>query len=356
MMAGGAQARPPSLQEVDFYPTAVSADGAVVVGRDAAGGVRWTAAGGTLPLGALPGGAWSEAFDVSADGSVIVGTSRAPFGGEDRPFRWTAAGGMVGIGVPSGNAYAVSADGAVIVGDAGRHAFRWDAAGGVALLPAPFLASWASDVSGDGSVVVGGRLIPSGLGFGKGPKSQGVENLRWGSGEPMPLWGSGTWGGPDLRTHVSADGRVVVGATAGQAARWTADRGVHGLGVMPGHEGSEARGVSADGSLVVGNSFDVGTCLDWSFCDVVPTPFIWDEINGMRSLRDLLSAAGVDVSGWRNPIAAAVSADGMTIVGYSDELGPPQGWVVTIPEPAALPLLVVACLFFTRPARWGARS
>src|SRR5688572_21303163 len=56
----------PSLKPLDFYPRAVSADGSVVVGD---GAIRWTAAGGMVFLGSLPGHQRSMAWDVSADGS-----------------------------------------------------------------------------------------------------------------------------------------------------------------------------------------------------------------------------------------------------------------------------------------------
>src|SRR5688572_12377364 len=52
----------PSFRTLDFSPTAVSADGSVVVGARNAQAVRWTASSGTVPLGTLPGQATSHAF------------------------------------------------------------------------------------------------------------------------------------------------------------------------------------------------------------------------------------------------------------------------------------------------------
>ena len=90
-------------------------------------------------LGDLPGGPYqSFVRDVSADGSVVVGTSRvADF--TNSAFRWTPATGMVAM-APGGtfsavsDAHGVSDDGSVVVGD-GRSAgnpegFRWTQAGG----------------------------------------------------------------------------------------------------------------------------------------------------------------------------------------------------------------------------------
>ena len=54
-------------------------------------------------VGDLPGGVISsQAFAVSADGLVVVGGSSSANGGE--AFRWTQAGGMVGLGdLPGGS-------------------------------------------------------------------------------------------------------------------------------------------------------------------------------------------------------------------------------------------------------------
>ena len=55
-----------------------------------------------MGVGDLPGGGISsQAFAVSADGLVVVGGSSSANGGE--AFRWTQAGGMVGLGdLPGG--------------------------------------------------------------------------------------------------------------------------------------------------------------------------------------------------------------------------------------------------------------
>ena len=153
----------------------VSADGAVVVGwaQNAAGqgrAFRWTASGGMQDLGTLPGYDWSYPFDVSADGSVVVGRA-ANAAGRDRVFRWTASGGMQDLGTLGGDwsvASGVSADGSVVVGGAsnaaGRdRAFRWTASGGMedlnttyaSLLTNGSVLSVASAISPNGRYIVG---------------------------------------------------------------------------------------------------------------------------------------------------------------------------------------------------------
>jgi probable HAF family extracellular repeat protein len=100
----------------------VSADGLVIVGQAANGNAfRWTQAGGMQDIGSL-GGFGSAAYDVSWNGSVIVGDSDTSSG--LRAFRWTAATGMKNLStlysVGSGSyliyANAVSADGLRITG------------------------------------------------------------------------------------------------------------------------------------------------------------------------------------------------------------------------------------------------
>jgi probable HAF family extracellular repeat protein len=124
----------------------VNADGTVVVGFDAVGGLlgvnvafHWTQAGGMAAIGPPPGpdsGESSEAEGVNADGTVVVG------GSDTGAFRWTQAGGMVGLGfLPGGtssNARGVNADGTVVVGGSSAtgtgpnaEAFRWTQAGGM---------------------------------------------------------------------------------------------------------------------------------------------------------------------------------------------------------------------------------
>jgi uncharacterized membrane protein len=120
-----------------------------------------------------------------------------------------------------------------------------------------------------------------------------------------------------------------------------------GLGDLPGGGfQSAATGVSADGSFVVGSG--VGTDGEEAI--------LWDAENGMRSLAGILTAAGVDLTGWSLSSAEAISADGTTIVGSgTNPAGDTEAWVAVvraIPEPSGLSLLLGgALLLFARSRR-----
>ena len=305
----------------------VSGDGTVVVGESIgnseSGGEQafvWTAGGGSVGLGVLPGFDLSLATGVSADGSVIVGESDSAFN-DQRAVMWTNGGNITNLGVIPGDngAYAngVSADGTTVVGNSlgpseagGVQAFRWTASTnmqGLGILPGAN-SSQAFGVSGDGSVIVGDSGNNG---------SSSAEAFRWTSG--TGIQGLGFLTG-DTRSHafgVSIDGTTIVGESDGtslaggfQAFRWTAGTGMVGLGTLTslGDTGSVAYAANTDGSVIVGMSCDSGACN-------TEHAFRWTGGAGMQSVAGLLTAKGVDLTGWDLTAADAVSADGNKIAG-----------------------------------------
>ena len=211
-------------------------------------------------LGVLPDGYNSYAYDVSADGAVVVGGAENA-AGQWRAFRWTALGGMQDLGTLGccdSRANGVSADGAVVVGGAEnaawqRRAFRWTASGGMQDLGTlGGLASWAYSVSADGSVVVGWALNAAGQ----------ERAFRW--TELGGMQDLGTLGGlASWAYSVSADGAVVVGSAQNAAGhwhafRWTASGGMEDLNttyaslLTNGSVLLVARAISPDGRYIVG--------------------------------------------------------------------------------------------------------
>ena len=139
-------------------------------------------------------------------------------------------------------------------------------------------------------------------------------------------------------TAVSADGSVIVGggdydlsSANSQAFRWTSGGGMVGLGDLPGGNfNSYAAGVSGDGSAVVG----------WGTTATGHEAFLWMQSLGMVNLKSYLIARGVaGATGWTLEGATAISTDGRTIVGtgFSPQ-GRAEAWIATIPEPSSLVL------------------
>jgi probable HAF family extracellular repeat protein len=324
----------------------VSADGSVVVGNSGQA-FRWTQLDGMVSLGSDT----MSVSGVSANGSVIVGSS------ESQAVRWTQETGIVGLGSLAGgiflnSASGVSADGSVIVGNSGNQAARWtQESGTVGLGFLPYSYCWppyndcgfyplnssANAVSADGSVVVGGGSIRN-----------GSSPFFWTQGSNPGLNGLGEYGYYSKANGVSANGSVIVGVidtriyTNGgsgyEAFRWTQSSGMVWLDDRAdGHYFSEAKGVSADGSIVVGiSSFERGSL----------EAFHWTQGKGMVSLKETLIGAGLDVSGWTLNEATGISADGFTIVGNGiNPLGKSEAWVANLsPEPIPEPLTILGSI------------
>ena len=316
----------------------VSSDGKVVVGGQQEQfneAFRWTIETGRIGIGELPsGGTSSTAWGVSGDGSAIVGRSLSSIGSE--PFVHRSVDGMIGLGMfpganPSfaqGEAYAASADGAVVVGVTDGpfpqfyRAFRWTASEGLVDLGS--LGGSRSDayaVSADGSVIVG---------------QSGIEAFRWTQATGMIGLGDLPGGTFNSRANgISADGSVIVGTgrTAepnGRAFRWTQATGMVNLGLAPGANGSNASDVSANGEIIVGTS-ETRQGL---------RAMIWDSTRGTRDLQTVLTQElGLDLAGWQLSAATGISDDGMVIVGYGSHAGRNEAWIATIPEPSPALLL-----------------
>jgi uncharacterized protein YhjY with autotransporter beta-barrel domain len=96
-----------------------------------------------------------------------------------------------------------------------------------------------------------------------------------------------------------------------------------GLGLLTGGTYSQANGVNADGSVVVGTGNSTA----------VPggEAFRWMQSTGMQSVKDLLVASGVNMTGWTLTNGQGVSADGTVIVGYgTDPSSQQEAWIARL--------------------------
>jgi len=105
---------------------------------------------------------------------------------------------------------------------------------------------------------------------------------------------------------VSADGSIVVGNSGsdigGQAFQWTESGSIEGLGHPVTKDFSQAWAISSDGSVIVGSAGTTGP-------SATLVAYLWTGVGSWQSLGDL---AGGDTLGE----AYDVSADGSVIVGY----------------------------------------
>jgi probable HAF family extracellular repeat protein len=254
-----------------------------------------------VPLGHLPGRFLeSEAFGISGDGQVVVGQS----GGE--AFRWTGNEGMIGLGdFPGGpfesRANAASFDGSVIVGeghvecedgfctvgDGVGVAFQWiDEEGMVTFSHAQIRSSTAVDVSADGTVLIESNDTRH-LGALLWKQEQGLVFLPY----PDGLWDTVN------PTAISADASVVVGdmflTVSTTPFRWT--NGVGADILFSSNLNFFMRDTSADGSVIVGSNEN-------------SEAFRWTESDGPITMPP---PGGMNLSS-----ARAISADGTVIAGY----------------------------------------
>lgn len=294
------------------HPYALSYDGSIVTGYSSGslpGGsnnirpFHWTQLNGMVNIDVPETGTGEGAgWNISSDGSTIVGFCYV-YGSTVPPprkaFYWTEEegsillGDMIG-GIGFSQAKTVSANGAVIVGQTNTsaygvdyrwyEAFIWSQETGMELLfPDQSIPGGATDISLDGSVVLGGGIFNG-----------------------------------STRSYI-----------------WTREEGATFLGPLPdGKMPSSAMDLSGDGQIAAGGGYGG------------PDPWIWDEVNGSRYLEDILiDDYDFDLAGWSLSNITGISDNGTVIVGNGiNPLGQEEGWIVTIPEPCTLLLLGLGSL------------
>jgi uncharacterized membrane protein len=279
-----------------FSTQALSDDGSTVVGnvglsdeplgnrQEAAiwqGGSNWQALGG-LPNTSPCGFSYTSAFDVSGDGSEVVGLAWIGMScaNSANGFSYTAGTGMVDLGriVPTraSRVNAISADGSRKVGWSdtsfgSRLAAIWDGGPGSAYWIEPdgssiFLGE-AQNVNSDGSIVVGG-------GYTSG--SNVFEPWIWSSGSsPTPLGVVKTIRNGDTGQHiardVSDDGSVVVGQDTlfqlGEQWAWIWNEG-DGIEFLQNYVRDRVNGPTRSQICDAELNRELDTCSGWDFWNI----------------------------------------------------------------------------------------
>ncbi|MFN0132605.1 MAG: GC-type dockerin domain-anchored protein [Phycisphaerales bacterium] len=225
------------------------------------------------------------------------------------PFRWTQPTGLVVL-ISGGEAFDVSADGSIVVGygvaSSQHYPLVWrEQTGGVQSLPTPgfFGNRSLSAISGDGRVMAGqGESLTIG----------GTRGFRWTAETGavlVPMFGAANQMYPRDLNH---DGSIMVGIwdnAAGGSRRgfiWRYGQAPVSLSPLDGYSRVEIAAVSDDGSTIVGgcNNNKLGVACVWK--------------NGsVFLLTDYLAARGVTVlPGTSLFYAHGVSAHGRVIAGY----------------------------------------
>jgi probable HAF family extracellular repeat protein len=367
----------PSGQPGNSYALAVSGDGTTIVGYDnSTPAIRaFSKIGGAYAQLALDaGGSFSEAAGVSANGSVIVGHTDI-FGGDISAAIWT--NGILTVlplnGSAEMRATGVSADGLTVVGfmvdvNGRTDAFYRDSLNFVSLaFLSGGLHTKATGVSGDGSLIVctvsndfflspivrdgliydhvgatltlinphgngvagfgsrpftemtgisadGSTSIGVSYSIGSSPTTDGLAFRRASNGTITSLGNlGGAWSIPNA---ISANGAVIVGQSANGSSEeaFVYQNGtMTGLGFLPGGSTSNATGVSADGSVIVGYG-DVTGGATHAFTYANQT--LLDATEWMRSLNGPGSLSAMSINLSNLPLEGAhhrplMSYDGM---------------------------------------------
>ena len=325
-------------------------------------------------LGWHPDARRISVFDVSADGSRLIGVM--DFG---KPFLWSPGVGFTPFESPDPG----SAAGPTAISPDGRFACGWILSGelyGARMSlqggPGQLLGNMevTTDISGDGSVVVGyngnvakrwqnGRYesvqIPSGGPTGSSNVSVSADGNTIVGTSFVWQYGQQVWQIPDLRgglvdlSGLTADGRVAFGfanpmnasTTSGGFFRITGWDSAGG----PQYEWLFDTAPGVTDIPMIRSADDGNTAV---IRTSILSNLIWSRRLGMLTSAEFFTRNDIDISAWTNLAATSVSADGRTFVGYATNTttGRQEGWIVTIPAPGAA-LIAVLGLMITRRER-----
>ncbi|HJP02195.1 MAG TPA: hypothetical protein QF764_10545 [Planctomycetota bacterium] len=285
-----------------FTARDITPDGQLVVGSGSGGGYYWNWQVDLAPT--FIGG--NEAVAVSDDGAIIAGNIDDPSTGAEVAALWTQASGWQILGgLPNApcsgtisSAYDMSGDGSTVVGlswdSCDGRAFRWTQANGVEELEVLGNGgNRASAIAGDASLMGG---------------------FAQGSTRTPAVWFPNTTGalfniGAQGEVYdISEDGSFIAGQYNGQAFISTGAPNVTLLGSLNGSPFNASAGaVSADGQTVFG----------WDSFLLDRIAWVWTATAGIESLRDRLTNEGVPGVPVLGTVSRA-SSDGQTVVGQTN--------------------------------------
>jgi uncharacterized membrane protein len=321
-------------------PTDITADGGIVVGALGGNAFRWDVAAGTVEnLGGETSIGGQPA--ISDDGTKIAANNRMPSGVSapaiyengvwtNLPLRPDAVAPCgTGTNATWGSTYDISGDGSTVVGLSYANGcsqsvvdnirgFKATSAGTVVLpkVDSPNRAGRANAVNYDGSLIVG---------WNDSVVIGGRNGCYWIDGVAYPILNAGQPVGEVVDT--TRDGLYTAGlssnpGTARNAWRATQSGGVEILGSLTGGRSSGAGALSDDGSVIGG----------WTDTVFTRIPAIWTQELGWSNFNTFMNAQGLYVQDVSILNSTAMSADGRTITGFATSVFGQIGWVLQSPK------------------------
>lgn len=291
----------------------------------------WAEAGGyqLLPGMTYPAGLATRLTGLSADGAAApVVRQWAHTADPASTIRWnnTPPGTTT---LPSGYlGHGISGDGVYL--GLSYPASRWSSAGGLEALPAAgngLAPSEALGFSFDGQAIAGVGLRQT------GPNAYEQLAFLWRNGQGTISLGTlpGASLQRSGANAISADGRTVVGysadaTSAGVPMFWREAGGMKAPHMPGGATWGQLLAVSADGEVMVGS-------VQRPPSTALTLAFRWDRVAGSRDMKTYLLSLGLtQVSGWILSDAVGISADGTVIVGNGfNTSGYPEPWIAHVP-------------------------
>lgn len=352
----------PAMADVEFYATGTPGSGSytwsdaygvtndgVVVGSmyDSTNGVRafsWTYATGLVDIGSLGTDSQTYARAITPDGAVIIGESQNP----NTSFRLISGETIEDLSYPQNGEYDQSAlkdvsdNGLAAAGLLSRYAdgcYRaalWQESDGwqdLGVLFANDYESSANAISADGTKVAG---------YSCGDR---FAAFLWSETDGMVEL-SNPWGQYSAAAiAMSADGDYITGQATNpsgysQAVLWDEEGTPLILDPLDGFEAAAGYGISGDGSLIGGTS---------ESSDGEQRAVFWTSDGTVYDLETYLNEAGIDTTGWDLTAITEVSQNGTYLTGRGINAdGYTESFLVRIPEPATLTLLIAGAMLLYR--------
>jgi uncharacterized membrane protein len=334
-VAGTALAAEPFEIICDGQATDISADGSVVVGTDSETGEtwRWTSQTGRVLLGSVGGSARKGidrgSPDISHDSRLVSATATSAESDTESLARWSEEGGWdFPTRLPEepeaerqkrmSLAWGLSGDGSTLVGqvrysDDSTRAAAWKSGHPLVVLEGPEVNSRANHCNSDGSVIVGWSEH----------QDTGIwQPTAWIEGQPVILSRTKAF---CQATAVNGAGQIIVGQSYDEsrdqriAALWlNSDFGwvSEQLGSLPGTMGGYGQAMALD------LTDDAHTIVGFNEFDPNrSTGFIWTLDDGMADAASYLASRDIDLpEGFRITSVTAITPDGDFMTGHGEDM------------------------------------